>query len=66
MLNLQISKFHVSLHKEKNWNDQSLNTTPYVGKFTLVWFALFILPFTVFEEQYLVQRFCKLSEKVTF
>ena len=31
-----ISKFHGSLRKEKNWNYQSLNTTPYVAKLTLM------------------------------
>ena len=63
LLNLQISKFHKSIHKKKRkyWNCQSLNTTPYVGKFTLVQYILLILPFTVFEEQCLAQRFCKLS-----
>ena len=46
---LLISKFHGSLHKEKNWNYHSLNTILYVGKLTLVWYILLVLPFTVFE-----------------
>ena len=29
-------KFHGSLRKEKNWNYQSLNTTPYMAKLTLM------------------------------
>ena len=41
--------------KEKNWNYQNLNITPYVGKLTLV-----------YEEQCLAQRFCKLLGKITF
>ena len=36
LLNLQISKFYASLHKEKNWNYKISNTSPYVGKLTLV------------------------------
>ena len=39
-----------SSKKKKNWNCQNLNTTPYVGKLTLVKYTLLIFPFTVFEE----------------
>ena len=63
LLNLQISKFSGGLQKEKNWNFQSLNTTPYVRKLIhkLSVIHLLTLSFTVFEEQCLAQRFCKLS-----
>ena len=65
LLNLWISKFHGRLPKEKHRNYQLtvLNTTPYVVKLTLVWNILLILPFTVFEEQFSAQRFCKLLGK---
>ena len=56
----------MSLHKEKKRIYQSLNTTIYVGKLILMEYILFILQFTVFEEQCLAQLFCKLSGKVTF
>ena len=36
LLNLEISKYHENLHKEKKWNFQSLNTIPFVGKLTLL------------------------------
>ena len=52
--------------QRKKLSYQSLNITSYVVRLTLVKYILFILPFTVFEEQCLAQRFCKLSEKVTF
>ena len=32
LLTLWVSKFHGSLQKEKKWNCQSLNNTPYAGK----------------------------------
>ena len=54
----------MSVHKEKKWNYQSLNTTLYV--LILMEYILLILQFTVFEEQCLAQLFCKLSGKVTF
>ena len=64
--NPEISKLRWSLHIEKYWNYQSLNIIPYVGKLTLVYCILLILPLTVFEEQCLAQRFRKLSKKVKF
>ena len=42
-----------------------LNATS-VGKLALVQYNLLILLFTGLEEQCLAQKFCKLSEKVTF
>ena len=45
---------------------QSLNTTPYVGKLTLVQYVLLILSFAIFQEQSLAKRFCKLAGNVTF
>ena len=64
LLNLYISKFYVTLHKEKNWNYQSLNTILHVGKLTSVKYILLILLFTVFEEECLAQMFWNLSGKV--
>ena len=45
LLNLYISKFHGSLCKEKLWNYQSLNTTPYERKvnFSVIYPTHFII-----------------------
>ena len=63
--NLKLFKFHGNFLQGKIWNYKSSNTSPYVGKSTLVQYILLILTFTVFEEQCLAQRFCKMSGKVT-
>ena len=51
----------------KNCNYQSLNTTPYVGKLTLVQhILLIILPFAVLEDQCLAQSFVNYWKKLHF
>ena len=68
LLNLQIFKFLGSFDKEKNLSKKlsKLEYYPLSGKVNFSAIYLLILPFTVFEEYYSAQRFCKLSEKVTF
>ena len=66
LLILQISKFHASLHKEKKMKLSRLEYYSLCGKVNFSVIHPTILPFTVFEEQCLAQRFCKLLGKVIF